>query len=324
MLENEEVKDNTEEIIEDKSALDILSEGMDGLFEEKTEEVEDEQLETEDSTDEKSEDDELDAEAKDTQEESTDEEVEPIPEAQVDIARKLGYGDDEIIKLAETSPERLEKMVELYSKPDLSQRETQQVVVPKKEEVKETPKLDHLSIDDFEELEPESAKIVKKILEKTNAIVDRNNELEQKVGKLGEHALTIEERNQAEANRKIDNYFDESSEFVTEVGLAKSLTPSQVAARNEIYGMSVVLQNSRGISETEALNEATYLFGLNKMKIEDIEKQAEERVKEKLNKQKKKMSPRPGGKKTVKTETKGREAAVQQLSEGLKEIFGSD
>lgn len=326
MAENEETKDieqtETQETTKEETPLDVLSEGMDKLF---NEEVIDsgEQLETEDSDTEKVDDSEVKSEDETSQEKTTEEELEPIPQNQVDIARKLGFSDEDIRKLAEDAPDRLERMEQLYTEPSLPQRETPKVDVQKdKVEKREPPKLDHIKIDDLGDLEPESAKIVSKILETTNTIIDSNNELRQTVSKLGEHAESIDTKEKVEAGQRIDNFFDESTEFIPEVGTTSTLTPSQARVRSEVYGMAVVLQNTRGISEKEAMGEAANLWALSKVDLNKIDAEAEERVKEKLNKNKKRMSPKPGGKKKEQKEKLGKDAALDHLSKQMKEMLG--
>lgn len=331
-VDNEEIKNEEEQKTEeDKSALDVLSEGMENLFEdkpidaeEKQDETKDEdledkdkQLESEDSDSEKESDGEKKAETDDSHKGEKD----LIPQEQVDIARKLGWSDERIIKTAEDTPEELKKMVELLSKPDPTQRELPKVEVPK-EEKKVTPKLDHIKLDDLGELEPESAKAVSVILKAHNSLIDRTNKQTEQLESLGEQTSTIEKRSQDEAMGKIDSFFDTASEHLPELGKVGSLTPDQSKARTEVYGIATIFQRTRGVSERQALEDATYLFGLGKIDLDTIEQEAENRVKEKLNKQKKKMSPRPGGKKKVEKPEIGRDAALDHLSQGMKEILG--
>jgi len=322
-IKNEDVKEEQD----DRSALDVLTEGMNDLFEEKPKEEQEElkdedkeqQLESEDSDAEKVSDGEKKVAADDSHEDKV--ETVPIPQNQVDIARKLGYSDEEIIKTAEDHPERLENMVKLYSEPSLSQREMPKVEV-QKEEKKETPKLDHIKIDDLGDLEPESAKAVSAILKAHNALIDHTNKQAESLDRLGEQTAGIERKGQEEAVGKIDAFFDDASEHLPELGKVGSLTVDQAKARTEVYGIANIFQNTRGVSERKALEDATYLFGLGKIDLDTVEKEAEERVKEKLNKQKKKMSPKPGGKKKVEKPEYGKDAALDTLSQGMKEIFG--
>lgn len=344
-VENEDKKtEDKEEVIDDtpeETPLDVLSKGMEEMFneveevkeeikkedkeledkeEDKEQDSKDEQLESEDSDAEKVLGGEKKAEADDLHEKKV--ETEPIPQKQVDIARKLGYSDEEIIKTAEDHPERLENMERFYSEPDLAQRELPKVEV-QKEEKKEVPKLDHIVLEDLGELDPESAKVVSTLLKAHNSLIDTTNKQADTLQRLGEQAAGVEKRNQEEVIGKIDAFFDEASEHLPELGKVGTLTPDQVKVRTEIYGIASIFKNSRRVSETQALEDATCLYGLGKVDLETIEKEAEEKVKEKLNKQKKKMSPRPGGKKKVEKPEYGKEAAIDVLDTGMKEIFGN-
>lgn len=309
----DEVIDTTED---NTSAFETLEKGLEAISsEEVTVDTEDEQPVSEDAEVEETED-----VVDSTEVDEADEEIEevPIPQEQVDIARKLGYSDDDIVQLAESNPERLEKMVELYSKPDLPQRETKQVEVPKKEE---SAKLEHVVVDGLEDLEPEAAKIISTLLKAHNDGIDDRNRMKEALDKLGEQTSTINEQNQQVEVARIDSYFDDVSEHIPEFGNTASLTSKQSKVREEVYGMAQIIKNSRGIGEVDAMEQATLMYGLSLVNLDDLEKQAEGRVMEKLNKQKKKMSPRPGGKKKVEKIEHGKEAALDVLSSGLKEIF---
>lgn len=330
---NDEIKDEALVKNEEENPIDVLTKGMEDIFEEKVEveeenkeenkeeiKDEDKQSELEDLETEEVSDGGKKVEADDSHDgESKDEyETVPIPKEQVDIARSLGYSDDEIVKTAEEHPERLVNMVRMYSKPTETQRELKEVVAEKKE----IPKLDHMKIDNLDELEPESANVIKSILKAHNSLIDHTNEQEERLASLGERATTVEERDKTEAVNKIDAFFDEVSEDLPELGKAETLTHNQVKTRREVYGIAAVMQNTRGISERKALEEAVAMCSMSKVDLDEITKGAEEKVKEKLNKQKTKMSPRPGGKKKVEKPELGKDAAIDFLSSGMKEILG--
>lgn len=330
MADNE--KTEKVEQTEQKSALDVLTEGMNNLFkeEEVVETKEEKQSEGEDTDLQKELDEDLgesedEPKEKEAEAESSDsDDTEPIPQDQVDMARKLGFSDEEIVKIAETNPERLENMVKLYSKPEPTQRETTPVAVAKREEPKkEVTKLEHVQMDDLDNLEPESAKVVQGILKAHNQLIDAFNKQQEKLDSVGEQTVAITEKERKDAVGKIDSFFDEASEHVPELGKVSNLTQEQAKTRSEIYGLAVVMQQSRGISEREALEQATYLWGLSKIDLSKLEVEAEERLKEKLNKQKRTMSPRPGGKKKAEQVTKGKDAAQKFLADGMKELFGN-
>ena len=305
-LKTEDVK--VEVVEKEETALEYLENGLSDLFKDK-----DSTSVTEDTEDEKSEDV-VESVATDKPKEEF-EEV-PIPQEQVDIARQLGFSDEEIVKLAEQSPDRLERMVTMSKTP---KRGAEEEKVVKVEETKPT-KVDHVKTEDFGDLDPD---LVKVFSAKMNGLIDVINTQNDKLSNLGEHSSEVDRRHQLDETRKIDTVFDTASEHVPEFGKADSLTQSQVQARKETFGIVQILKATRGIDETAALNEAIYLYGLSKVNLDELEVKAEEKVKEKINKNKKTMSPRPGGKKEVGEAKVGRKAAMEHLEEGLKEIFGN-
>ena len=326
MVENEETVDagkteDTTPVYTDGDALRALTEGLEKLNSgvEDVEDVEDKQPVNGDKDSEKESDEELESEDDGSEVDGT-EDTEPIPQEQVDIARKLGYADEDIIELAEKHPERLENMVKMYQTPKPVPQAEQKVVVregPKKEKVE---RLAPLSIEGLDELEPETAAVVKSLLKTNNSLIERLNKQQDALESLGEQTGALGERDKIDKVQKIDSFFDEASEHLPELGKIGSLTNEQAQTRIEIYGLATVLANSRGLSERKALEEATYLYGLSKVDIDKLSIQAEERVKEKLNKQKKRMSPRPGGKKRLEVKEHGRTVALDFLSQGLKEL----
>ena len=248
-----------------------------------------------------------------------EDETEPIPQDQVDIARHLGFSDEEIVKMAESSPGRLERMVGLYSKPEPRQEAEQKVSV--KPEIKETPKLDHLKLEDLGDLDPETAKALSEVLKSHNSLVDDRNKQSEELDTIRQEREQFSKQSTTNETSRVDNYFDSVVEDVPELGESTSLTGEQINSRKEIYGMSVVLQQSRGLSPEHALEEATYWFSMSKVNLDDLKNSAEERVKEKINKNKKRMSPRPSNKISKKKEERGPKAALDVLEEGMKELF---
>jgi len=67
------------------------------------------------------------------------------------------------------------------------------------------------------------------------------------------------------------------------------------------------------------------MWGLGKLSPDDLEKEIEENIRTKLNKNKQKLTPRPGGRTQAEPEPKTpkerRERAVKKLGEGLKQAI---
>ena len=320
-VENEETKTETTEDKTEQTPVEFLEEGLNEIFSEETETeevVEDNLSDTEDSGDKK----EPEGEEKVETDDSQKVEKELIPQVQVDVARKLGFSDDEIVKLAEDSPERLDSMVKLYSEPAVPQREDKTVEVVKGEERAKPTQIDHITMEDLGELEPDAAKVAVTLVEGQNKLIDILNKQNEQISTLGEQTSAFEKKNHADATAKIDTVFDNASEHIPELGKIESLTATQAKVRQKVYGMAKVIEHTDGLTESNAIEEAIYLFGLSKVDLEKVEQEAEERVKEKINTNKKSMSPRPGGKKSLQKDLLGKKAAIEHLQEGLKEIFG--
>lgn len=330
---SEETKANNNSNNDTKDKIDpvkFLGDGLEKLFNPEPDNKNDDtgddikdgdNLESEDAEpkkgsdgDDSSEDDKLHDKPK-SDEAEAEPEMEEIPQAQVDIARRLGFSDDEIVKM---EPSRLERMIELYTQPKpVPQPEPKVVVTESKEPVKKV-QLEHTKIEDFGDLEPETLTALKPFLTAHNKLIDAFNEANGKLDSLGERAAAQDTKAQTDRISQIDIFFDKVSKDIPEFGTSTNLTKDQQAARLETFGIAQILCQVRGLNENEALQEAAYLYGLSKLDVEKLEVQAEEKLKEKLNKQKSKMSPRPGGKKSPEAKKHGRQAAIEYLAEGLK------
>lgn len=305
---NEPVEDTTDEPDLDTNAVSELEKGLDGLFEDDWQEDVDNPEEGEPDGEEPDGD----------TTESEDDEYEDIPQDQVDVARSLGYSDDQIVQLAESNPRVLEDMVKLH---------TARQAVPSQGEVKRdtqepkpAEKLEHVNIPGLDKMPAESQAALTAMLQAHNAMIDKLNAQNEQLAKVQETETkkTVEE--QAAYERKIDSYFDSISEHLPEVGKG-NVDQSQQLARQEIYGIAYMLQQTRGVDLDTALDEASYMWGLSKYDLDDLEKQAEERVREKLNKNKKRFTPRPGGQKTNKKYRNMDEEALDILGKGLDGLF---
>jgi len=326
--QNQEIENNDEV----QAAKDVFDEKFQELeidepeleeeeVEEENEGDEDNQLEPEPD---KSEDEESEEEVESEEEasEEGDEDYEYIPEEQVRVARSIGLSDEEIVNL---SPETLEKMVERHRKEvSSSPREVDEKVEPKVDEKKdEIPLLDPMDYD-VSELDPDMQKFAKMMLDHTNKLTAERNDMAQRLNGIDEVKQEIQNRDTRDFNRRIDGIFDELSENLPEVGNSTALDGDSQKIRNELFGIATSLMNTRGISHTEAINEAAFMWKMAQVDLDDLEKKATEGLKRKLNKQKKRMTPRPGGRKTKK-KFKSKEAeALDTLEKGLESVWSEE
>ena len=327
---------NVELEVSSDDAVQELEKGMDSMFsddkdednqpeadvrDDEVEDTEDEESEVEsDSADEGSSDDSPEGE-KGSTEDADDEDYEPIPDDQVRVARELGFTDDEIVKLAEDSPGVLEKLVRISPREDIRQDNLEPNVEP--EEKEEVQLLEHVEIPELSDMDPEMAKVVSKMLEAHNSLIDKHNELLKKTGEIDEISQEIKQRDLQEFNRRIDSMFDSLEQHVPEVGNSQALTEDSAALRMELFGVAQAIQRVRGISQADALEEAAYQWKMAQIDLEEIEKKAAAGLKKKLNKQKKRMSPRPGGKKSSKKFSSSKDEAVATLEEGMGKLLES-
>lgn len=296
----EEVTEAAEDAIEENDGLSALD-GLDEIFE-------DDDLVSQDTPGEEPGED-SDAEA---------DEYEDIPDEQVDIARQLGYSDEDIVQLAERSPQVLENMVKRFEAKSRdaapeevrSQGGKEPDVTPK--EKVESPK--PFELDGLDKLPAEMQEVL-------SPLVDRIRSQDAELNEIKGHNESQAQEKAAEHNRKIDTFFDGVAQDLPDVGNSDRLTEAQATNRQEIYGMAAVLQQFRGMNEEAALHEASYMWALSKYDVEGLEKQAEEKVREGLNKSKKRFSPRPGGQKQTKKFKNADEAALHTLKEGLDSVF---
>ena len=322
---------------EDSSREEVLKdfdEGLNALIEDKSEEVKEssnEELEeVEDSEDETTDETSDDKEEFDNskEEEQEDESEEPagskeevdIPVEQVDIARKMGFTDEQIVDFAENHPTILTNMVDNFNKKERITEAKPEVVEPiVKRESKEVPLVEHVKVDTAD-MDSDMAKVVDVMLTAHNSLIDKHNDLLKKSGRIDEITKILESNEVNSFNVRVDTAFDSLAEHLPEVGLSSDLTPDNSNLRLEIFALANALSKTRGITLEKGIDEAAYMWKTSQLDVDELEKKATTTLKRKLNKNKTRMTARPGGKKTVKR-VSPREDAEQTLKDGMDKLM---
>lgn len=259
-----------------------------------TEETETEEIETE----------ETETEAKETKTEET----EPIPQNQVNIARRLGWSDERIVEVAENNPEILEDMATLAGRQIQQPQAQVEKPVAKKvqEEVKGLEKvtLDEAALSKMKETYGDDVvnDVILPLTKSLNSVIDQSNALRSSVSgveKTNSDAELVREYNEANA------MFDGLSETFEVFGTTKDLPvlpnglpnpeSAAVQARSQVYDVAQAFKAS-GMNWTKSLQNAERWY-----KGEHAEKSLERKIVKGLNSRRKKFSPRPTAKKTKET-----------------------
>ena len=247
--------------------------------------------------------------------ETKEDDYEDIPERLVLAGRSAGFTDDKIIKLAEDSPEVLEAMAnfrdQLVAK-TTPQELVKSVVKPPEPEKIEPVKADLSSIED----EP-TRKLVETLLAGQNQLIDKFNKTSVELGDLRSKGDTAEQRQQADFNLFVDKVFDEESKNYAHLGNSDALTPESKAVRSEVFEMALVFNRTRNKPIEQSLRDAVKAYnGL----YGSTEAKAEEVLRQKLNAQKKRLTARPGGKRTERQYKNADEKAMEAMVEKGREI----
>jgi len=234
---------------------------------------------------------------KTSSEAEADEEQEQIDPRLVAAARRRGWSDEKIVRIAETDETILEDMANLMD--DLTGRETPAEPTEKAE--KEPEKISKVNIDDeLEKLSEEYGddvvtKVIRPLTEKLNANTDVLNEMKGVIDELSQGRKV---ETDAENVRIANKIFDEEAETYPAFGQTKDLPrtangqydtrSSAYKEREAVFDTAVMFMAAKGMSFNSAMREAlTWYAG--KSKSANVESS----LIKKLNARKKKFSPRP-------------------------------
>jgi len=237
-----------------------------------------------------------------------DEETEPIPQEQVNIARRLGWSDDKIVEVAENNPEILEDMVALAGR-QTQQPQVVQKVEPaptQKQEVKGVDKvnLDEEALGKMKEAYGDEVvnSVVAPLVAGLNTTIDQLNTLRSQVDGVEQtNAANQAKKNFEEANAVFDGLtetfavFGKTDELPRTADGSYDVNSPAVQVRGQVYEVAQAFHAS-GKSWSDSLKEAVRWY-----KGDHAEKSLERKIIRDLNSRKKKFSPRPTNKKVTKS-----------------------
>jgi len=254
-----------------------------------------------------------------------DEETEPIPQEQVNIARRLGWSDDKIVEVAENNPEILEDMVTLAGR-QTQQPQVEQKVVPvatQKQEVKGIDKvnLDEEALGKMKEAYGDEVvnSVVAPLVAGLNTTIDQLNTLRSQVDGVEQtNAANQAKKNFEEANAVFDDLtetfevFGKTDELPRTADGSYDVNSPAVQVRGQLYEVAQAFHAS-GKTWSDSLKEAVRWY-----KGDHAEKALERKLIKDLNSRKKKFSPRPTNKKTVRAFRSREEEGVELVRKALE------
>lgn len=239
--------------------------------------------------------------------ESPDDQGEEIPETLVAAGKGAGLSDDDISNLAENYPKVLEALAErqVAARPEPEP----ELEEPEPEEEPEPP-IDHVQVDIPEGVDPATKAILEQMAANQNLLIDQLNAANSKMSFFEEETAQSRALRLQEQDNQIDEFFDSQKDICPALGENKTLNESQLAVRQEIFGLANAIA---GDTMEERLGKAVKAYnGMNGL--------AEKNISRKLNKQKQRFSPRPGGKKTNPTYKNDDDKAFAAMDEAIKEL----
>jgi hypothetical protein len=271
-----------------------------------------EEEETEEELEEESEQEE---EQEEPESEDKEGEEEDIPEHLVEAGRREGWSDEKIIQYAENDPDVLERLAQLHEQIQAAsvQREPEKQELEQKEPEKK--RMEKLSLEgiNLEEVDEGVKGILQKLVERDNSRTDEFNAISDKMEGYEQQTVSLAEQRQREYDSRVDGFFDGLEDF-PDVGKTVNLSDINVSARLEIHEIAKALSKGGGTLE-QCLDKAVKAY-----KGMYGREAAEQTLRRKLDKSKKKFTPRPGGQKTSKKFTTEKEAVEDALSKKLDEF----
>jgi len=241
-----------------------------------------------------------------------DEDEEDIDQRLVNAGRRRGYSDEKIIKLAEENPGVLEDIADLYDNIDNTsgsrRTEVSTSEPPPKKVVDELKKLELKSLDEeaLAKLSSEfGADVVEKVIRPLSDNVKTVSDALDKIqGSMAEQTTAQQEDVLGRKSMLVNQICDDASETFKVFGTFSKLpkdadgnidvTSQPFRARMELFETALAFE-STGIRFETALEEAFNWF-----KGKYGEAETARKLVHKLNKNRKRMSPRPTKKHTVK------------------------
>lgn len=246
-------------------------------------------------TDENPESDDTDESEDYDDQDDDDEDEELIPEHLVEAGRNASLSDDLIVELAESQPHVLEALAKTQEEARKAAAAAAKLEGAEQKDGLDKPEKKANSIEKLEvdfgeddEFSPTAKKAVQSLVDQVNSLTEKLNTHDQSFGE-------IQQQRQAEGTRRIDAYFDSVAEEIPALGKAETLNQEQTEARLFAFRVARGAQQTmEGLSDEDAL-----AIGVNALKGQFTEQQVRTKVVADLNKQKKRFTARPKGRRQV-------------------------
>ena len=244
--------------------------------------------------------------------EKKEEEYEEIPLEQVEAARKRGYSDAQIEKIAEDYPELLTALARADTQAEaLIRRDVPSLEVPLAKEPEKPKKLARVEID-TSLMDEGTGKVVNGLVANINAQNELINDLNEKLGMQGQRLDGHEKLRQVEWDSYVNSLFDGVESF-PQIGKSPNISNSGLALRKKVYAVALDFQRTDGGNFESSLNEAVRVF---KARYGNTEKE----LAQKLEKTKKRITARPGGQKAAPKFKSSDEKVMSALEESGRKI----
>jgi hypothetical protein len=235
------------------------------------------------------------------------EEEEPIPENIVEAAHAHGFTDAQLQDAYENNPELLKALSSTYSNFQEAADRARGVPPAEEKPVPEptVPKIEPISLPDLSQADVDPA-----VLDALNKLTEDRNKLAEQLNGINTSLVQNTSRTQAEQTRRIDAVFD--SLDLPAFGKAANMNKDNENARREAFNVASVFI-AGGLTQEEAIKKAANLYR--------DEKVVERTVVEKINKQKKRITARPGGRKHAEPFEKKEDAQRARFDEAWDGIM---
>lgn len=235
-----------------------------------------------------------------------DSDSEPIPERLVDAGKAAGLTDEKIVTLAEDFPDVLESLAQMHEAAFRLKEETKAPEAEKKSE-DEQP-ISHFDMSDLGTPEKVNQALTT-LAAQHNKLVDTIESLRGKAAGYDKEMAERQAQIQRDYDDAIDSYFDKVAANLPELGNSDKLNQRELKKRQEIFNIADALEGPL----KQRLDKAVKAF-------EGMYGKAEQTLRKKLDKNKRRFSPRPSGKKTNPKFKTGTEAATKAFDDKWDEL----
>ncbi len=257
----------------------------------------------------------------DTAEDASDEadDYVTVPDELVIAGRSAGLADKKIVDLFENEPEVLNALANYreqlltVSRPEVKrEQETAQ-----ESSIAKPEKIGYLTMDDADltSMDESTRRAFKTMLDGQNAAIDRLNNANEELFTLRQAQTEREQQSKDDFSRRIDTFFDNAKDDA--LGSTVALSNTQAQARKEVYNIAAALTNANGIPVESNLDKAIKAYhGI----YGNMESRAEDSLRRKLNANKKKFSPRPGGQKRARKFKSDEDRVMTAMEDAARDL----